>query len=665
MFERNDQLLSQNEGRSTNGSGLGPHGMFGGLWALLFLMTFLVAGPWAGFHGVLLGGLGLLVALHPPTARLPGVWWAFAGIFALTAAAAFLPASWFFVPEWRRGLESLGLETGSMVAIQARQAVEAYGLLAVTLFAGFWMTGHRPSPAQIRLWALVFTLGVACYAVLARFAQNSPHFAANFSPQHFGFFPNRNHSATYLSMGTICGLGCVLQAMRDKRFVILAVALAASALCLWALATWSISRAGVILTVTGGLLWVSMLGSRYLGSHGIWAIALIAITAVGLFLTTDTEVFERMTVTVEKAGTVIAAEPSASSDARELTAKPSQHFDFRIPIYLDTWRLIRDFSWTGIGAGQFYYVFSQYRDHTVIANDSDVFHPESDWLWMAAEHGIPATLALVALVILACGTSLRGIRHGRDRALRASCLVAAMLVPIHGIFDVPGHRITLALTAALLFSLSLQNPSNNNGESHPPPRAWPFRIAALALLAASIFLIRAQWFEGPQPALTSAKTAVAEARRLYQQSQAIQKPKSPESPTVHQSANTDELLKKALLVLKDAEKIAPLDREIPWHQGFLALYFNDLRDDAKRAFKIERSLDPTWVKGPVRQALAWSNSNTGETVRLWNEALRRARLLDQRQPGGLGAETRARAQIRDQTRGKPFLEELRLEHVGD
>lgn len=453
----------------------------------------------------------------------------------------------------------LGVETGTLVAIQSQQAAEAFTLLVLTLFAGLWMAGHRPSSAQIRLWALVFTLGVACYALLARFAQDSPHLAGTFGTQHFGFFPNRNHSATYLSMGAVCGLGCTLQASRDKRFVTLALALAATALCLWAIATWSISRAGVVLAAIGGLLWVSMLGRRYLGRHGIWAIALIALTAGGLFLMANTEVRDRLTVTMEKAGSLLEASSPGDPAGEKSALDSSQHLDFRIPVFLDTLGLIREFPWTGIGAGQFYYVFPQYRDRTIIANDSDVDHPESDWLWMAAETGVPATLALLALVVLACGKSLKGIWHGRDRALRAGCLVAAMLVPIHGIFDVPGHRITLALSAVFLFALSLHPPSAET--SQPAARAWPSRLLALCLLAASAFLIRAQWFGCPQPAVTVAANTLTQTQQLHAEDKLLQQTAIAEGRQ-HQPDPAEDKLEQALEIIDRASSLAPLDRNI-------------------------------------------------------------------------------------------------------
>jgi O-antigen ligase len=574
----------------------------------------------------LLGGLGLLIWLRPSEVPLPALWWGLAIAFVLAGAAAFLPARWFHVPEWRAHLESLGVATGPLVAIQWLQAVEALALFAITLCAGLWLAGHRPTAAQTRMWSLIFTIGVACYAVISKLAQNSPHLSDTFGAQHFGFFPNRNHSATYLSMGAICGLGCVLQALRDKRFVILAIALAAAAVCLWAIAAWSISRAGVVLVAIGCLIWVSMLGHRYLGRHGLWAIALIAITAVGLFLAAETGVRERLSLTVEKTGTVIGTDPLAESVAEKSGLATGDSLDFRIPVFRDALGLIREFPWTGIGAGQFFYIFPQYRNETIVANDADCYHPESDWLWMAAETGVPATLALLALVALACWKSLRDIRHGRDRALRAACLVAAALVPIHGIFDVPGHRITLALSAVFLFVLSLHPPAPETPISNPP--RWRSRVLALCLLAISVFLIRAQWLGGPQPALTTAENALKQAKLLYQEDLALQQEAAARG-IEHQPDSQDDKLEQALAILDQATRTTPLDRDLRRYEAYLALHFDDKFDRVDRAFAMDRTLDPKWVAGPLRQAEAWARIDPAKTAILWTEALRRARVIDQ------------------------------------
>lgn len=630
--------------------------VFGGMWALLFFATFLVAGPWAGFHGLFLAIVALLMLLCPPAVSLPRVWWILAIVFVLAGSAAFLPADWFAMPEWRGKLQALGVNTGSLVAIQARQAAEALAMFGITLFTGMWLAGHRPSQSQFRLWALAFTLGVAAYAIVSKVMQNS--LPATGGEQRYGFFPNRNHTATYLAMGTLCGLGNVLQALRDKRFPALVVAIVATAVCMWAVAGWSVSRGGVVLVAIGCLIWLSMLGRGYLGKNGLRALCLIGLAGAGLFFIADTGVKERFSKTVEKAGNVVApaANPSPAGGKPEL--ETTRDLDFRIPTALDTLGMVRDFKWTGIGAGQFYYIFPQYRNLTAAVNDADNYHPESDWLWLAAEAGLPATLALAALVILAAWKSLRSILGGRDRALRGACLVAALLVPIHGLFDVPGHRITLALSAAFLFALSLRPPHSDAAPK--TPRAWPFRLAAVALLVIAGFLILAQWWGGPQPALTVAKSTLAEAQRLYQEDQAMARAAKAEDLAIRPSDDAPDRLESALGLLKETRKSVPLDRGLLRYQGFLALHFENKGSEIRQSFQIERELDPTWVEAPLQQALAWSNADIEETARLWGEALRRARWLDQQHSPSQWSEARTRARIHEQVHGKPNLE-ARLE----
>jgi len=626
------------------------------LWLLLLVGTLLVTAPWAGFHAVLLGCVGLLILLRPPVRALPRLWWLLAAVFVVAGAAAFLPADWFSQPEWRQRLAALGIETGSLVVIQSQQAAEAFGLFAIMLFSGLWLAGHRASPTQVRLWATAFTVGVAAYAILARVMLNLPHGGHPGADAHFGFFPNRNHTATYLAMGAICGLGSVFQALRDRRFAWMALALVATGVCLWAVAGWSVSRGGVVLVAIGCLVWLPMLGRRYLGKHGLWALGLIALASIGLFFIANSGVKERFTETVGKAGLAINPADSLLPDEGKTAMDAAHDLDFRIPTALDTLDLIRDFKWTGIGAGQYSYVFPQYRKLTAVANNADSFHPESDWLWMAAEAGVPATLALAALVMLAFWRARGAIVHGRDRALRSACLVAALLVPIHGLFDVPGHRITLAWSAAFLFALALPAPAGHQ-PLPAPPRAWPSRLVALCLLVVAGCLLRAQWWGGPQPALCAASNALRQAHDLYREDQTLQKAALAKGQT-YQPAPAEDPLEKALAVLTQVTPRAPLDRDLLRYQGFLAMHFDDKYALADRSFALERALDPTWIEGPLRQAQAWAPSDPQRCAALWSEALRRAKWLDQLNPNAQPSSEPTRQRIRQLAAGKPELENL-------
>ncbi len=610
-----------------------------GFWLFVALSAFFVAGPWAGFHGALLGGVALLMAIFPPQVRLPKLWWLIAGVFALAACASFLPAAWFGVPAWRTGLENLGVRTGALVVIQPRPAAEQLALFLATLLGGLWLAGHRANPATLRGAALAFVLGVAAYAVLSKTMQGV-------ADEKFGFFPNRNHTATYLAMGSICGLGCMLQALRDKRFVTLGIALAATGICLWAVAGWSVSRGGVVLLPVGVLLWLALPGRGYLGANGAKALALIVLAGVGLFFIADSGVKDRISGTVDRASSVISADAGEEKPA----AESARDLDFRIPTALDAFGLIRDFPWTGIGAGQFLYVFPQYRQLAAIANDSDSFHPESDWLWMASEAGIPATLALAALVLVAAWKSARDIRRGRDRTLRAACLAAALLVAIHGIFDVPGHRITLAWAAALLFALSLR-PREREIPANPPP-ALAFRAVGIVLFLFAAALMAAQWRGEPEAATPLARQTTTRVRALYREDLARQEAGKPPLP------EGEDLLEKCLPLLEGAAAVVPLDRQVRYLQGFIALHFEDMAALTDKAFAIERALDPHSVGDPVRQGLAWSNADPARTEMLWREALRRADWMDRHHPGSRWGRAQLLQQLGNAAAGKQALENI-------
>ncbi|MBC8000981.1 MAG: O-antigen ligase family protein [Opitutaceae bacterium] len=391
-----------------------------------------------------------------------------------------------------------------------------------------------------------------------------------------------------------------------------------------------------------------MLGRRYLGQNGLRALGLIALAGLGLFLIADSGVKDRLTKTIDKAGEI-------SPEAGKQVAAASQEVDFRIPIALDTLDLIKNFKWTGIGAGQYYFIFPQYRSRTVVANSADNYHPESDWLWLAAEAGVPAALAMAALVAFAFWKSTASILRGRNRALRSACLVAAMLVPIHGLFDVPGHRITLALSAALLFALSLDFPSSV--PPPPRPRGWPSRMLGLALLAVALLLVRSQWWGGPQPALTAGASALAEARRLRHEDQVMQRNAAAQGKE-YQPDPAQDRLDQALVVLEQSRNQVPLDRDVLRYQAFLAFHFDDKQGLIDRVFAIDRALTPTWVEGPMRQAEAWSGTDPTKSVVLWKESLRRARNLDRLQNGNDWSSARTLERIRQFTKDKPGLEYL-------
>ena len=68
----------------------------------------------------------------------------------------------------------------------------------------------------------------------------------------------------------------------------------------------------------------------------------------------------------------------------------------RFLIWKDTWRLITDHPWTGVGLGDYGSVFRIYQSH--LPDTLRASHAHNDYLQLAAELGLPMAIGLVVLV---------------------------------------------------------------------------------------------------------------------------------------------------------------------------------------------------------------------------------------------------------------------------
>src|SRR6202040_952192 len=97
---------------------------------------------------------------------------------------------------------------------------------------------------------------------------------------------------------------------------------------------------------------------------------------------------------------------------------------FRWRIFHDTFDLLRDSAWCGIGLGNFEPVFAIFRNASL--NDTYIIHPESDWLWLWSEAGWPAVvLALVAIASIV--PRVFPLREGTNQRYRLATLIATLL----------------------------------------------------------------------------------------------------------------------------------------------------------------------------------------------------------------------------------------------
>ncbi len=418
---------------------------------------------------VFFGAAGLALVLVRPSVRPSVVPLVLVPLFCCLVLLSFLPQEYFPEPEWRRLLSELGtVAIAESVNPQPWLGWFWWWLLAGTcLVAAALLTAPlETKPLALVLHAAAFF--VALYACLAMFAVQTGWKYPFHGGAVFGFLPNRNHTATLLVVGAVLSFGLMQWriARGDK------VAAGFAALCgapsLAALLFFSTSRAGVVFLVVGLLIW-ALGASRAPAARRqiLAAVAILALFAGLLFIFGGSTVRDRLA--------------ALWSDAVSVeTEETGKDVDFRQPIFRDTARMIGDAPWSGSGLGQFRYVFAQYRQDA--ARAADVLHPESDWLMVAAESGIPSALVLAALAVwyvAACWKS-RSASGGMLRWTAASAVLAAIL---HGAIDVPWHRVSLGWFLLVIAASSV--PSTGRAARAAGLTRVFFVLGGLALLAAA------------------------------------------------------------------------------------------------------------------------------------------------------------------------------------
>ena len=275
----------------------------------------------------------------------------------------------------------------------------------------------------------------------------------------FGPFPNRNHTACFLAMGTVMGAGCIAWAGTKRNYGVLALAVLAVAVIFVALLETH-SRGGLVglgagLAVFLGLTLLKMRTHRALG----------VVVAVGLMAGAVALMF---------GGATLARFSSGDASGGVSTG-------LRLAVWHDAFAMWRDARWLGHGAGSFASIFPMYESMNL--DMQSVIHPESSWLQWLTELGlVPVLLGAVGFVAIAVRATRESFASHSGFFLRIAGIAAAVGLLVHGIIDVPAHRWGTAGFALAALALACPRPVNRVPEVRT-------RKAALVPLAAAAFWV--------------------------------------------------------------------------------------------------------------------------------------------------------------------------------
>ena len=428
---------------------------------------------------VFLGGSGLGLILLRPVALPPVVPLVLGLLACALAAVAFLPATWFGLPDWRAAFAPGGVvELARSVAPQPWIALYWWLLLAAVTAVALSLLTNPVGPRHLRLFLHLVAAFIFFYAVLAIAARQtgwSPSFAFPFPPAgNFGFLPNRNHTASLLAAGAVISVGLMYgEAVRYNRVSAFMAAIWASA-PLAGVLFFSVSRAGVAVLALGLIVWCLGLWrrNRAHARGAVVAIVAIAVVAGGLFAVGGGGSRDRLWQLAERAVGTAGEERGP--------------LDFRGAVFRDALTMIADSPLTGVGIGQFPSVFPQYIEAS--ASHAPVVHPESDWLMAAAESGVPFAVCLALLVAWFARQCWQGLPK-EGGLLRWTAASAVLAVVAHGMVDVPWHRVQLGWFFLVVAAVAV--PVEGVGKRRP---RFLLRMTTvftgLALLAAGAWLGR-------------------------------------------------------------------------------------------------------------------------------------------------------------------------------
>ncbi|MEY2439729.1 MAG: hypothetical protein QOI34_1114 [Verrucomicrobiota bacterium] len=528
---------------------------------------------WA--EGIVVALLGLYLVLRPPRASLGLATNFVLAVFVALALVAFLPAHWFFFPAWRTALaEDFAIALPTTVSAQPWITLGAFASLVGGVC---WLYLVATLDMELRSARFLLRLFVSSIVFLAAISilMYCAHLAFPFwiNQRGFGPFPNRNQTGDLFGITAIVLLACAQDDIRHGRirwvFALVGLGILTTAIIL------NYSRAGVAILVGGCALWIVAVALRQKSSARIALGVSFLLLLVSSILVLGGQTLDRFRQW-GAAGTGIST-------------------DFRWRIFRDTFQLIRESPWCGIGLGNFDSVFAIFRNES--AGQLRALHPESDWLWLWSEVGWPAVvLAVIGAILLM--RKVLPLQEGTNQRFRLAALIGATIFAVHGLVDVSAHRVGTAYAGIFLLGLALHRPLCLN-----PSRSINivFRIVGILLLTAGL-----SWVIGTRvKMLLPGIVGVSSAKEL--------------STMANRGRNFGE----TIALTSRAIVWAPLDWQLYFFRGLAEVPANkpsDALDDFRRA----RFLEPNAYELPLAEGNAWLSSQPTLAATAWRDALRKA-----------------------------------------
>ncbi|MCX5859162.1 MAG: tetratricopeptide repeat protein, partial [Proteobacteria bacterium] len=278
----------------------------------------------------------------------------------------------------------------------------------------------------------------------------------------------------------------------------------------------------------------------------------------------------------------------------------------RLLLYQDTLKMVKAHPLSGIGLGNYPVVLPDYwsgelRDLITYGASRTAENAHNDYLTTAAESGLPALLALAALIVFSLFITLAGLRKKPD-PYRLSALGGLLVLFFHAAFDYPLQNAASALIFWILLGIIAGKPASK--KLSLPPR--------LSFLSSRPLLVKLLIF-GPVILLSLLATRSLAANYFWQRgfSEYVRSPLSAEKS------------------LQRAEIISPHDHQILFLLGNIATLKRNT-PEAVRYYRAVLKLFPTHSKAQMNLAELYLEQGRFPEA---ESAIEKVLQLDPRNPG--------------------------------
>ncbi len=491
-------------------------------------------------------------------------------LFVWIVGAAFLPFN-FLRPDWFSQAETQGLKTHFALSIHPSITLEKSiffitGLCWLLLCMGNILGRH--DRYRIFKYATI-ALGSLGLIVVAGLNFNFQH-PLTWGTHKFSFFPNHNQNGIVLAIGAILAMGLLVRAIRRKEwkgalyFIIVSVI---------TLALMQGMSRGALLALGLGVILILLLTmeNQSFSFYVKVGLPLILVFASFFIIYGQSLLFEFISLIYAGTGDE----------------------EIRFQIYKDTFAYLFQNPWLGVGIGNFRYVFPFMRENTL--TPQSVHHPESDFLWIWGETGLPGLILVCAALVL-----LVSRLHMKDlfflKGLRLIGFIAFAVFLVSALIEVSGHRLGTVMLAILIYGMIQSDHAEIIRISFLPILS---RFVGICLMVTStVWLLNdlIGWDLKTQSAIDVTQSTL-------------------ETQFEHHSP--EELQQ----VLERYAEIYPFMSSIYQMQGLLHLYQISEIEEVDQAFQRASFLRPNDPQIFLQQGIAWINYDHRKAVNSWYNAL--------------------------------------------